>query len=318
MPDAGELQTIQRWLQAVITHPEGVSSGVSSAAAQQWLAVAGQNVEQVILPSSELTSLDRLQIYGQAYYGRLLECLRAQYPAVRYAVGDAAFDGMAFGYLVAHPSTRYTLSALGTAFPDYLATIRPPRAETLDSHEPDFADFLIELGGLEQVYSEVFDGPGPERSRSLTAQDLVGLSPERFLSSRLRLHDCVRLLEFSFPVHEYATQVRRGSNPIPPASRQVLLVVTRREYFVRRDEITRPQFRLLSALKQGRTVGEAIEELYVNAPVDSQALSADLEVWFRAWSAAPLFAEWNAPAHEMSRDSVFLATESESANPTFF
>ena len=65
-------------------------------------------------------------------------------------------------------------------------------------------------------------------------------------------------------------------------------------------------------------MGEAIEELYVNAPVDSQALSADLEVWFRAWSAAPLFAEWNAPAHEMSRDSVFLATESESANPTFF
>ena len=64
-------------------------------------------------------------------------------------------------------------------------------------------------------------------------------------------------------------------------------------------------------------MGEAIEELYVNAPDDSQSLSANLEAWFRVWSAAPLFAEWNGPAHEMSHDSVFLATESESSNSSF-
>ena len=282
------LQTIQRWLQAVITHPDGVRSGVISPEAASILKMTSAEVARVILPSSEMSSLDRLGIYGRAYFGRLLDCLRVQYPAVRHAVGDEAFDALAFGYLVEHPSTSDSLSSLGAAFESHLAVTRPPRSAEADEGEPDFADFVIELARLERVYSDVFDGPGPERVRSLHKDDFAGLTPERFADARLKLHACVRLLECHFPVHEYATAIRRGIEPEVPTPRPVWLVITRRDYVVRRFEITRPQSQLLSALGNGETIGEALALLWgTRTSVDP----VDLQNWFREWSIAPLFSE---------------------------
>ncbi len=291
MSDSSPLNTIQRWVQAVITHPEGVRTGVDSAAARQLVEVTQSNVEQIILPSSEMTSLDRLQIYGRAYFGRLLECLAAQFPAVRHAVGEEGFNGLAFGYLVDHPSKSYSLSTLGSSFDEYLTATRPPRSDEIDPDAPDFADFLIELARLERVYAEVFDGPGPERSPSLNVSELAGLSPQEFADSRLIFHSCVRLQELRFPVHEYATAIRRRLEPNPPIARAIHLVVTRREYVVRRFEVTRPQFQLLTSLMKGETIGESLIELLVEQTFDAVTLQANLQSWFREWSAAPLFGE---------------------------
>lgn len=282
MQEPAPLHLIQRWLQMVITHPDGVPAGIGSTDGM----FQDVNVERTILPSFEMSRIDRLGIYGRAYFGRLLECLRAQYPAVRQAAGDEAFDGLAFGYLVEHPSRRYTISSLGDSFETYLAATRPPRSGEPESGEPDFADFLIDLARLEHAYSDVFDGPGPERSRSLGVEDFAGLSPETFADAQLRLHDCVRLRDFQFPVHEYATAVRRGLEPVPLPPRDVCLVITRRDYIVRRYEITRPQFRLLSAIEQNQTIGEALSQMWTTS-IDVSP--SDIQAWFQGWAAAPLF-----------------------------
>ena len=59
-----ELGRLQRWLQAVITHPDGVGAGITSSAASKFLVVAHNDVERIILPSSQMSSLERLQIYA--------------------------------------------------------------------------------------------------------------------------------------------------------------------------------------------------------------------------------------------------------------
>ena len=291
MPDSSPLNTIQRWLQAVITHPDGVRAGVDSPTARQLVGVTQTDVAQVILPSREMTSLDRLQIYGRAYFGRLLECLAAQFPAVQHAVGEEAFNGLAFGYLVDHPSKSYSLSTLGNSFDEYLTATRPPRSDEADPDKPDFADFLIELARLERVYAEVFDGPGPERSPTLNVNDLARLSPQQFADSRMVFHSCVRLLELQFPVHDYATAIRRKLEPTTTVARPINLVVTRRDYVVRRFEVTKPQFQLLASLMKGETVGAALMQLLAEPTTDGATLQTDLQMWFRDWSAAPLFAE---------------------------
>jgi len=287
MQEPDTLRSIQRWLQTVITHPDGIRAGMTSTD-DRFHNFKAFDVEQVILPSFEMSSDERLAIYGRAYFGRLLECLRAQYPALRQAAGDEAFDGLAFGYLVAHPSRQYTLSALGDSFEAYLAATRPPRSDDSDSSEPDFADFLIDLARLEQLYSVIFDGPGPERCRGLAAEDFAALSPDDFADARLKLHDCVRLKEFRFPVHEYATAVRRGLEPVLLPPRHIYLVITRRDYIVRRYEVTRPQFQVLSAIQKNQSVGEALSQMWTTNPDVSPV---DVQTWFRDWSAAPLFAE---------------------------
>ena len=284
--DSSSLNCVQRWMQLVITHPDGVQSGVASNNAVKLIDVSVSDLERVILPSREMTSLDRLEIYGRAYFGRLIECLQAQFPSTRQAISDEAFDAIAFGYLSQNPSQRYTLANLGNSFDAFLASTRPARA---DSNELDFADFLIDLARLERIYAEVFSGRGPENDHSLEATNLDGMTADQFAGCQLVPHACVRLLEFGFPVHEYASAVRKGAEPAPPLARSTLLVVTRRNYVVRRYEVTRPQFDLLSSLIRGETIGTAVAGLIAKQEMNVESAANELRDWFREWSAAPLF-----------------------------
>ena len=229
-------------------------------------------------------------MYGNAYFARLLECLRAEFPTMVQALGEEAFNGLAFGYLLKHPSQSSTLTRLATALPEYLEQTRPPR-DRLESEDssPDFADFLIDLAILERTYSEVFDGPGPEQTPTLKPSDLEGLAVEQFADSRLVLHDCVRLLSLRFPVHEYATAVRHGEDTDFPAARPTFLVVTRREFIVRRFEVSPIQFALLTTLQRGSSVGEALLTIRPHDEADLAQLATDLRRWFGEWSSAPLF-----------------------------
>lgn len=283
------LSDIQQWFQTTISHPAGVDAATANSGTSQGHGEQPVDIARVILPSEEMNSEERLQIYSRAYFGRLIECLRAQFPAVHHAIRDDAFDGLAFGFLVDHPSRSYSLGTLGQSFDAHLRATRPKRQDLGSDVQFDFADFLIDLARLEWTYNEVFDGPGPEQSRSLQAVDLMGLSAEDFAQCRLVLHECVRLLELQFPVHEYASVVRKGADAVPPAARPVRLVVTRRDYIVRRLEVSPQQFELLSALNDQKTIGESLQLLCEKSNVEYGQLAIQLQTWFQEWSAAPLF-----------------------------
>ncbi len=303
------LDGLQRWMLEVVRHPEGIVAGARALREQRKGPENGPDeapprgpapgvaVEDVVLPSRSLSAVRRLQIYADAYHGRLLECLREEFPATFHAMGEDAFYGLALAYLQHYPSRSYTLAQLGADLPRFLRDSRPPR----ESVDPDWADFLIELATLERTYAEVFDGPGMESHPGIDAQRLRSLTPERLLAARIRLAPCVRLLKLTFPVHEYATAVRqRVAATSPPADsaphsshelrlsgeasrsggrtedtsgatatspqqsiaipqpRPTCLLVTRRQFVVRRWEILPAQFALLDALTRGRSVGEAI------------------------------------------------------------
>lgn len=288
--DPIELARIQRWMQSVITHPDGIEAAIASEQARSEIDVDPQDVESVITRSRALTSIERLQVYGNAYYARLLECLREEFPALVHAVGEETFSGFAFGYLQQYPSTSYTLANLGREFPRYLSETRPATAKP--DGEPDWADFLIDLARLERTYAEVFDGPGGEDGQLLQPGDLAGISPERWTQARLVPVESLRLLELSFPVHEYATAVRKqDEQPAVPQPSPTYLVVGRRNYIVRRQAVTLPEFTVLQAIAAGRRVEEAIEALANALPDDAnlEFLASDLQRWFRNWAAAGYF-----------------------------
>src|SRR5260370_120642 len=120
-----DLGQIQRWMQAAIMHPVGVAEGIASAEARGYIDVGPDEAETVVTRSRALSALERLTIYGYAYYARLLECLREEYPVLKHALGEEVFDAFAVGYLQQYPSRSYTLFQLGAHFPRYLAETRP-------------------------------------------------------------------------------------------------------------------------------------------------------------------------------------------------
>lgn len=285
---ARQLDQVQRWMLSVITHPDGVVPGIESDDAQREVPVTPEQIEQVITRSRQCTSLERLQVYGNAYYARLIECLQDEYPALRHALGDDTFDAFALAYLQDCPPRSYTLSQLGKNFPQFLRETRP-----LDlPPESTWPEFLVDLVTLERTYSEVFDAPGPEQQRRLRSEDLFAIPLEAWPETRLIPAEGLRLLELRFPVHAYATAVRHQESPTIPPPTPTYLAILRQDYVVRRWPLTQTEFRLLDLLRTGQTIRTATETCF--ADTDEEEFSSHLRSWFKAWSEAGFFraVEW--------------------------
>lgn len=282
---APTLDTIQKWMQAVITHPGGVSRGVNHREAQELIAVAMERLDDVILPSRACSSVERLSVYAHAYYARLLECLRLEYPAFRYAVGEEAFESFALGYLQEYPSVSYTLGNLGARFPEAIAKA----AAEFPVEGYKWPQLIEEIAWVERTYEEVFDGPGEERSGSLSAERLLSIPSDRIGDLQFVTSQSLRLLGLQFPVHEYISSVRAGETPGPPVPRETWLVINRRDYVVRRRTVSYAEYLVLDSLQQGLSFSDAIEICLaeVNEPIDEVA--GRLQTWFRDWTAAGFF-----------------------------
>lgn len=278
-----ELDRLQRWMQAVIAHPAGVVAGCDSAEARQQIDVDVHGLEQIVTRSRLLPAVDRLAVYANAYYARLLECLREEYPALVHALGGELFDEFAVEYLQQNPSRSYTLHHLGANFPRHLVETCP------QEEDPRWTHFLIDLATLERIYSEVFDGPGSEDWDGLSTELLTAVPPADLVTARLTPAPDLRLVELRSPVHEYVRAARGGEDPTPPAPAETLLAVHRRDYLVRRHPLSRPQFALLTAILDGQTVGEAIDKAAEIVDANTVNFVTLLGGWFQAWTVERFF-----------------------------
>jgi hypothetical protein len=289
-----KLDQVQRWMQAVITHAGGSHEGVVSEEAQAEIAIQPAAIETVVTRSRALTALERLDIYNRAYFARLIECLREEFPVLLHALGDEAFDQFAVGYLQKYPSRSYTLNDLGTHFPRYLAESRPQEALD-DGSEMAWSQFVIDLATLELTFNQVFDGAGVEGQALLQADDLQRIPPERWPDARLVPVCCLRLLRLDYPVHKYFSAVRKKQNPRLPKHARTHLAVTRRQFVVRRYELSRVQWVLLQALVAGKAVGEAIRLTAETSGPGLSRLADRLHQWFANWTAEGFFQSVEQP-----------------------
>jgi hypothetical protein len=285
---ARQVEPILAWMQAVITHPDGVEAGAASPAARRCLDVPEDDLERVVRRSRALTASERLAIYHNAYFARLIECLREEFPALTRALGREVFDAFAFDYLQRYPSRSYTLGQLGAHFSRYLEETRPADGDA------GWPDFLIDLAAFEWAVNEVFDGPGAEGQPLLDAERLQAVPPQRWPEARLLAVPCLRLLRLRYPVHRYHAALRRKKRARPPQPGETFLALSRRDYVVRHYELSGPQYQLLGALLAGAAVGEAIGKAAETA-TDLEGLAAELREWFRSWAAAGLFGAVELP-----------------------
>lgn len=287
-------------MQAVITHAGGVQAGIESEDAQREIDLCPASVESVVGRSQQRTAIERLEVYGNAYYARLLACLRELFPVLVHALGENVFDQFALDYLQHYPSRSYTLGRLADNFVAFLEETRPDWKEDEQAGDaaqaPDWPDFLIDLARLEWNIDQVFDGPGLEGQQRLSPSQLANIDPAVWPQARLVPAPCLRLLRFQYPVNDYFTAVRAGDDPSLPGAAPQWVALTRRDYIVRRVELSQRQFELLDRLCSGAAVEEAITR--VADEIDDRELDAfaqSLTAWFRTWAAADFFHRVDLP-----------------------
>lgn len=208
------LKNTQVWVQEVITQPNGVQTGASSA---PFLGES-KNIEGMILPSKYLSSEQRIGIYQNAYLARLLECFRSEYNGLLNAIGADLFEHLVRTYLQEHPSTSYTLNKLGEHFPKYL---KNSLKENLKGEAPDWWQlFIIDMAKYERKYLEVFNGEGHEEKAS---NDIFGVEP-------LQLSPATRTLTLQFPIADCIGKFRDNETEHFPAQKETHYVFSRQNY----------------------------------------------------------------------------------------
>lgn len=278
------LSQIQQWMHQVITHPGGIENGIRSDRANRHIRLREDQLDHVIEPSQQMSSRDRMAVYGNAYFARLVECLGQEFSALKYALGEDAFNGFAFQYIQSCPSESYTLNELGRQLPEFFRQTRPENVPS-----PGWPDFMIDLAALQRIYAEVFDSDGPENTPPANWDELKGLNAQQAAGITLKPFASLRMLETSYPVHDYISAVRRDESPEIPASRPTWIIISRLDYVVRRRAVSRSEFTLLRELHRGASLGSAIKATAVQCPDEEQDMFDELENWFFRWGQARWF-----------------------------
>ena len=291
-PNSADLDQLQRWMLDVITHPDGVHAGLESDSVRATIDIAPESIESVITPSQALDSFQRLNVYANAYYSRLLECIQNSFPALVDAIGEEAFDAFSFGYLQTHPPSSYTLNDLTNQFIEYLEQTRPKDDSASDGavdevRVADWTDFIIDLARLEEAFDIVFDGPGTEEA-PVAANWVESLQAETWESTRLVVVPCLQLFRYRFPVNQFYSAWRKSQSPALACPADSYLAITRRDYIVRRFELEADEYALLNRLSSGQSIGEAIDEVSETVS-DVDAFSTSLHGWFQRWAKLGLF-----------------------------
>ncbi len=259
MNSPAELAGLEQWLLATITDPAPIDAP----------AVCSR-----ITTGPQQTPAERLSVYGRAYFSRLMDVLCELLPCTRFAVGEEAFGDLAAAYIVRHPPHSYTLARLADRLVEYLEATRPADAA--------WGTFIVELCRWEQAIDRIFDGPGPEL---LTSFVLPPDADERLV---LKLVPGCELLTFQFPVSSFYSDWKAGHRPAWPQPRVQHVALWRRDYVVRRFELSSCQHELLSAIQRGKTLGGALVIAFGDDPLAGD-MASEVRRWFTAWSAAGLF-----------------------------
>src|SRR2546425_3687919 len=162
---------------------------------------------ELVAPSATLDAGARVGVYVDAYFGRLRDVLRDDFPRVAALLGPH-FEGTARGYLEAHPSEHPSVRHLGRLFAAYL------------ERRADLPPYLSDLARLEWARIEVFDAPD---AKPLDAGALREVPAEDWPGLRFVPIPALALVRARWPVHE----IWAGADPAAFATAPTALRVRR-------------------------------------------------------------------------------------------
>ncbi len=252
---------------------------------------------RLIKPNDRLTSFERLEIYNRQYWFRLLAGLAEDFPGFQAILGNRRFEALSRAYLTDCPSRSFTLRNLGERLEAWLRK-NPHWAGSRQA-------VALDMVRLEWADIEAFDGKA-ERPLDVTA----ALSTSG-ANLPLRLQPYVQLLHLNYPVDALVLKIKSLNDDTEVSSnafrerrkrRQVqaiaklnsatiFLAVHRLDYSVYFRRLGEHEYRLLSALQQGRTLGQAVSDSFRRRSGSSQPEPALVAGWFQNWAALGWFCE---------------------------
>ncbi len=226
-----------------------------------------------------LSGVERLAVYNQQYWFRLLTVMQEEYPLLERIVGVREFNKLVTDYLGAHPSKSPSLRHLSDGFVDFLAS---------DAAGVYGTKMNIQTARLEYLYIHAFDA---EELAPLTFATIE--QAEEVMSNPLRFQPHLGFCQCDWALVEARRTVRKNSEikSIIPEENTEHWAVFRGKNGVSSHQLSQLQWPLIQALSGGQPFAEACETVAATMERDDlEEFSSEIQSWFATWAAMGWFA----------------------------
>jgi hypothetical protein len=247
----------------LITAPEGVAKRLAE------LGRAPADLETVVRSSGQLSAVERVDVYANMYFFRILEVLADEYTKIVTLMGADAFHNLVTDYLLACRPAHPSLREVGARLPAFLAT--HPLAED--------RPWLAELAQLERLRLELFDGPDAD---ALTLDAVRALPPEALPELALGAVPCHATLRTEYAISPLwraleegrAERVEEDDTPGDPAKVAETILIWRQQLTVFHRVVDADEVLCLPLLRDGATFAAVCEQVLADAPAETAAQRA--------------------------------------------
>jgi len=261
------LKELQEWFGAVITQPIDQDSRINP------IAPSGNSIEEeakrYISPSITLTSKERIELYNQQYWWRLLNIMQQNFPLLTRLFGCQDFNHtIAMPYLERYPSSHWSLNTLGDTLPKWISE---------NYHEED-KSLVLESALIDASFNAGF-----------CAKELKQIVE----GARVLLQPHVTLLELSYDIIPFRTKVLDkdpeyfADHNFPHLKKQKTFgaIYRGKDLQISWKELSQAEYFALTQFSQEKSVEEFCDWLSTQDRDFVRESEKNLILWFQEWTA---------------------------------
>jgi len=205
-----DLRRLQEITYRLIAAPTGVAEGLAQVGLPR-----DDGLDRLVASDDRMTPVERVEIYAEGYFYRILDALKEDYPAILAVAGADNFHNLVTGYLIDYPPTEPSIFFAGQHLAAHLAT--HPLCECFP--------YLPDLARLERITLESFHAVD---AKALDADAMRTIPPTEWPAVRMQAHPATRLMESVWRVDRVLRAVEDGAAWRPPDREPVAIIVGRR------------------------------------------------------------------------------------------
>jgi len=275
------LQKTQEWFATIITNKMGKNDTIQRYSPHGTLIA--EEASKYIVPGPKLRSHQRMQIYNQQYWWRLLKNLHSNFPLVTRLFGTRAFnEKIGVPYLLHYPPHHWSLNVMGENMSEWISEFYKERDKSL----------VLNATHLDRAFLTSFIvSRHPAPNLAIMAKN----DPEGLLSMQLYLQPDVALFSWEYDLFTFRKNfLKQGVDhwvehrfPKLPKGKSFYFVLYRNiNNNMAWREIKKEEFILLERFKNGTNIKDACAFLEKQDAAIYEYAASNLQKWLQEWTQA--------------------------------
>lgn len=267
------LRKTQEWFGSIIERPLGDNSTIAPIAPSG--TAIEEEAKQFIAKSPTLNPHERIQIYNQQYWWRLLNTLQEYFPTITRLFGYHDFNTtIAIPYLLKFPPDTWSLAILGKKLPGWVKTY----------YQAEDRDLVYDAAVLDAAFHALFFiSPLPAVTADMSNE---------LLEKKFYLQPHVHLFKHPYDFFSFRKDLNKEpvehwlDNDFPPLPKHTTytMLLRARDGKTVWKTLNEAEYSVLEKIQKGITLDKLSTWLEKSPPAIKEVAEKSLAGWFREWT----------------------------------